>query len=127
MIARHIGGATIASVGPPPDVCGRIGVDLVTIDVAITQHGLRPPTLVKVDVEGAELDVLKGMPVTLLRHRPTVLYEIDDATSAGLQRKAADLAAFWDAAGYAIASLPAAYQDIGWHVAHMVARPKPAQ
>jgi hypothetical protein len=56
-----------------------------------------------------------------------VLYEIDDATSAGLQRKAADLAAFWDAAGYAITSLPAAYEDIGWHVVHMVARPKPAQ
>jgi FkbM family methyltransferase len=125
MLARHIGGATIASVGPPPDVCGRIGVDLVTLDVAITQHGLRPPTLVKVDVEGAELDVLRGLPATLLRHRPTVLYEIDDATSAGLQRK--DLAAFWDAAGYAIESLPLAYKDIGWHVVHMVARPKPAR
>lgn len=126
MLARHIGGATLASVGPPPDLRGTIEVALVSIDRLIAQRRLRPPTLVKVDVEGAELDVLKGMTETLRAHRPTVLYEVDDASPTGLQHKAAALAAFWDAAGYAVTNLPAAYQGIDWHVAHMVARPRAA-
>jgi len=33
------------------------------------------PTLVKVDVEGAELEVLKGAQETLARHRPIVVFE----------------------------------------------------
>jgi FkbM family methyltransferase len=127
MLARHIGGATLASVGPPPDLRGTIEVEIVTIDTLIAQRGLRPPTLVKVDVEGAELEALTGMVATVRTHRPTVLYEVDDANCAGLQRKAAGLAAFWDAAGYSVTSLPAAYQGIDWQVAHMVARPKAAQ
>jgi FkbM family methyltransferase len=127
MLARHIGGATLASVGPPPDLRGTIDVEIVTVDRLIAQRGLRPPTLVKVDVEGAELDALKGMAETLRTHRPTVLYEVDDASRSGLLRKAASLAAFWDAAGYALTALPSAYQGIDWHVAHMVARAKAAQ
>jgi FkbM family methyltransferase len=127
MLAHHIGGATLASVGPPPDLRGTIEVELVTIDMLIAQRGLRPPTLVKVDVEGAEVEALTGMAETIRTHRPTVLYEVDDASRAGLQRKAADIAGFWDAAGYALSDLPAAYQGIDWQVAHMVARPKAAQ
>jgi FkbM family methyltransferase len=127
LLARHIGGATLASVGPPPDLRGTIEVEIVTIDTLIAQRGLRAPTLVKVDVEGAELEALTGMAETIRTHRPTVLYEVDDANRAGLQRKAAGLAAFWDAAGYSVTSLPAAYQGIDWQVAHMVARPKAAQ
>ncbi len=127
MLARHIGGATLASVGPPPDLCGRIEVDLVSIDTVIAQRGLRPPSLIKIDVEGAELEALTGMVGTLRAHRPTVLYEIDDASRAGLVRKVEALAAFWSAAGYVLTPLPAAYQGIDWHVAHVVARPAPAQ
>ena len=127
MLARHIGGATLASVGPPPDLRGAIEVEIVTIDTLIAQRGLRPPTLVKVDVEGAEIEALTGMAETIRTHRPTVLYEVDDANRAGLQRKAASLAAFWDATDYEVTSLPAAYQGIDWQVVHMVARPKTAQ
>lgn len=35
----------------------------------------RPPTLVKIDVEGAELGVMRGAAETLARHRPAVLFE----------------------------------------------------
>ncbi len=49
-----------------------VEVELVTID----ELQLRPPTVVKVDVEGAELTVLEGMVTTLERHRPAVICEL---------------------------------------------------
>lgn len=39
----------------------------------------RPPRLVKLDVEGAELLALSGMRQSLARHRPVVLLELTDA------------------------------------------------
>ena len=38
-----------------------------------------PPTFVKIDVEGAEPSVLKGMAATLSTYRPGVLAEVDAA------------------------------------------------
>jgi len=36
---------------------------------------LAPPTVLKIDVEGAEADVLEGGEATISRHRPTILIE----------------------------------------------------
>jgi FkbM family methyltransferase len=55
--------------------------------------------LVKIDVEGAELHVLRGMRRTLSRHRPFVLAEI---ASVNLEPVASFLSSF----GYEIVSLP---------------------
>jgi FkbM family methyltransferase len=49
--------------------------DGLTIDTIVEQYALAPG-LVKVDVEGAELFALRGMNVTLERHRPIVLLEV---------------------------------------------------
>jgi FkbM family methyltransferase len=60
-----------------------IDVRLDTLD-AFLQKGGHTPSLIKIDVEGAELDVLKGALTTLRTTRPTVLLEIhgwDDAAS----------------------------------------------
>jgi FkbM family methyltransferase len=46
-----------------------------TIDAFVAQLGLRP-TFVKVDVEGAEYFVLRGMQETLRTFRPTVMLEV---------------------------------------------------
>lgn len=40
-------------------------VPTVTLDTLVERHGLRPPFLVKLDVEGHELEVLKGATRTL--------------------------------------------------------------
>lgn len=122
-LTRHIGGAALASADAPPDVQGRMEVDVVTLDLAISSRGLRPPTLVKVDVEGAEIDVLAGMAETMTRVRPAVLYEIDDATSEGLERKAQGVAEVLTGYGYTCSRLPPAYGDIAWHVQHFLAAP----
>ena len=100
LLAHHIGGAALASAGAPPDISGRLEVSIVAIDDAIAQRGLRPPSLVKIDVEGAEIDVLGGMTETLRRQK--VIYEVDDATRDGLDRKARKIAELLTAAGYAL-------------------------
>ncbi|TIM59645.1 MAG: FkbM family methyltransferase, partial [Mesorhizobium sp.] len=98
------------------DMSGRLEVSIIAIDDAIVQRGLRPPSLVKIDVEGAEIDVLGGMKETLRRHRPKVIYEVDDATRDGLDRKARQIAELLTAAGYALNSLPASYGNGEWRV-----------
>ena len=45
-------------------------------DVVFPSLGLQPPRVVKIDVEGAELDVLRGMTKTLERDRPLILCEV---------------------------------------------------
>ncbi|MEJ7891518.1 MAG: FkbM family methyltransferase [Solirubrobacteraceae bacterium] len=71
-----------------------------TIDVqvdALDDLGLRPPTLVKIDVEGHELAVLAGMHRTLAAHAPVVVCELHDT--------AAEFVAFMDDAGYRVVNL----------------------
>lgn len=118
LLAHHIGGAVLASVGEPPDMKGRIEVDTVALDDIIALQKLRPPSLVKIDVEGAEMDVLRGMKNTIQNYRPKIIYEIDDATREGLSIKVNNVAAFMNAADYAITELPASYPDISWQVVH---------
>lgn len=123
LLAHHIGGATIDSVDAPPDLRGRIAIEIVAMDDIMGPRQLRPPQLVKVDVEGAELAVLTGMRNALCGHRPKVVYEVDDATREGMERKAAEVAAFLTGLNYAVADLPAAYPNADWHVSHYLAQP----
>jgi hypothetical protein len=58
-----------------PEAAGKINVPVLTIDGQISA-GLRPPNLVMIDVEGAEIDVLEGMRKTLQAHRPVVICEV---------------------------------------------------
>lgn len=52
-----------------------------SLAIAIDSLALENPiTFIKIDVEGHELDVLKGMKQTLARYHPVVLVEINDPT-----------------------------------------------
>ncbi len=50
---------------------------MVTIDSLVSAAVIRPPSLVKIDVEGAEMQVLKGARRTLEVHRPLLVLEAD--------------------------------------------------
>ena len=52
-----------------------VEVAVTTVD-ALVAAGRPPPTVVKLDVEGAEVAALHGMAATLAAHRPSVLAEV---------------------------------------------------
>jgi FkbM family methyltransferase len=56
---------------------GSLRVPLRTLDQLVAEHGLPPPTLIKLDVEGFEHFVLRGAERTLAKHQPTILCEVN--------------------------------------------------
>lgn len=77
----------------------RIPVRVETLDGVVRETGLAPQ-LVKIDVEGSEIHVLRGARETLRRERPIVLFE----TNARAGR--AELLALLGELGYGVAPLP---------------------
>ena len=53
-----------------------VQVQLQRVDDLVAAGEIQPPTVVKIDVEGAEDHVLVGMWNTLTEHRPTVICEL---------------------------------------------------
>ena len=92
---------TASSVGySVPGEQMRISVPVVTLDHYLQRRALRP-NLIKIDVEGAELSVLRGARRTLQEIRPVVLVEIHDL---GEKHKAEALALL-EEFGYTVTSL----------------------
>ena len=123
-LAEYAGGGALTTAAVPPDATKLIDVDLVSIDDLVFQHKWRPPDVVKIDVEGAEIDVLQGMLRTLREVRPVVLYEIDDAELAGFQRKYQACESLLTELGYRVTRLVDSYPEIQWIVGHAMASPR---
>jgi FkbM family methyltransferase len=51
-------------------------VDVVALDHFLQTPGVRPPNVIMIDVEGAEIDVFKGLKETLAAHRPAIICEV---------------------------------------------------
>jgi len=54
-----------------------VEVDVVTLDSVLDERGLTPQ-LLKIDVEGSELAVLRGSQTTIDRARPTIMAEVTE-------------------------------------------------
>ncbi len=54
----------------PPDPGAWETVDAVSIDDTVREHRIEKVDLIKMDIEGAEIEALKGAQQTLRRHRP---------------------------------------------------------
>lgn len=81
VVSGRSSGSHLADVMPPEDpACystfGVLDVTCVRADDLVASGVLPPPALVKIDVEGAEADVLRGAIATLQRHRPVLLLEV---------------------------------------------------
>lgn len=53
-------------------------VEVDSLDRQVARHNLPAPDLVKIDVEGLEMDVLLGMRETMQAHKPNLFIEIHD-------------------------------------------------
>lgn len=123
LLAQYSGGHALATADVPPDLAGEVTVDLVSIDELIARQQIAPPNFVKVDVEGAELDVLKGMKETIKTHQPTIIYEVDDGDRTAYERKYRELAAFFESLDYQVTQAENSYETIDWFVGHAIATP----
>jgi FkbM family methyltransferase len=127
LVAKHVGGAVLGSVGvPPPDLKGRRWVTTSSVDSLIERRKVRAPDVIKIDVEGAELDVLRGMERLLSERSPRLIIEVDDADRRVCEEKQAACMAFLEARAFEITPLPLAYPGTKWVVRHFVATKKQA-
>lgn len=124
-LADYPGGHALVGSGAPPDLRGLVPVEAVALDDFVAQPGVRPPDVVKIDVEGGEAAVLDGMAATLRAHRPRLLIELDDADAPEHDRKLGQVRARLEKAGYSMERLADAYPGNDWVISHWVCCPAP--
>jgi FkbM family methyltransferase len=85
-----------AGQGSNAEFQGQIGVDVEvqTLDGVCAAAELTRLDFVKIDVEGAELQVLKGGQASIERFRPALLVEIEDRHTARYRHPGIDVAAW---------------------------------
>lgn len=85
-------GRLTALPGTPASVgSGEVEVGVTTLD-AVVAGGHPPPDIIKMDIEGAEVEALRGASTVLREHRPALLME--------MHGRAAEVAAILEPAGY---------------------------
>jgi FkbM family methyltransferase len=73
----------LAATGKEPgELVGETMVAVKRLDSAIREYRLRVPQVIKIDVEGAEIDVLSGAAETIVAVRPLMFIELHDTNTA---------------------------------------------
>lgn len=81
LLVEDLSWSHLESRGWHPRTTLAVDIEVVTIDELVRAGEIPPPTLVKIDVEGSEVDVLAGMRETLERHRPAIVCELHGTNS----------------------------------------------
>jgi FkbM family methyltransferase len=75
-------------------------VEITTLDREIATNALPAPDLIKIDIEGWELQALQGARATIHAHHPALFLEMHGETMREKKRKAGEIVAFLLDAGY---------------------------
>ncbi|MGA2881335.1 MAG: FkbM family methyltransferase [Bryobacteraceae bacterium] len=75
-------------------------VEITTLDYDIAAASLPAPDLIKIDIEGWELEALQGARATLQAHHPALFLEMHGETMRDKKSKAGAIIAFLRSAGY---------------------------
>jgi FkbM family methyltransferase len=72
-------------------------ISIVTLDEEIPQASLPAPDFIKIDIEGWEIEALRGARNTLELHKPMLFLEMHGETTKEKRRKVAEIVAFlWE-------------------------------
>ena len=75
-MALHVGGMHSGSSSLTSDTGGeQLEVAVATIDALVAELNLSRVDFIKLDIEGAEREALKGAAVTLKKHHPRIMIE----------------------------------------------------
>ena len=82
------------------DSIEEISIQLTTLDSYILNYELEEINFLKIDIEGAELDALRGGEKTLLSHKPTLHLEVNSQLLKNYNQKPRELIKFLKPLGY---------------------------
>jgi FkbM family methyltransferase len=107
----------LATVGDHPLSRQELTTRGVALDDLVRVDGLTPPDLVKMDVEGGELEVLAGMSGLLAERRPALIVE--------MHGKTAQVVELLRSAGYELINLDGPEPPESQPEIHLLAQPAP--
>jgi FkbM family methyltransferase len=97
ILVEDLSWSQLEAYGQHPRAQAALDVEVVAIDDLVADGRLRPPQLVKIDVEGAELDVVAGLRETITQFRPAIVCELHGTAAAFVEAM--------DALGYGTSNL----------------------
>lgn len=101
----------------------KVDVEVITLDAYTERTGARPQ-LIKIDVEGAEADVLRGMSTVLERDRPKLIIELHVTRGEVPHATHDEVAELLEQAGYASSPIGSEERGEEFSRSHIVASPR---
>ena len=98
--------------GHPLHLIGSEKISVARLDSFFAKHALKPPDIIKIDTEGAELFVLKGAESLLAAHKPWVCMEFAESTYHDAGYSTSDVIDLLQDLKYTIKGLSSDYNDM---------------
>lgn len=115
LVAEGDDEVSIALAEPGAGEAG-IEIDVTTADTILLDGSVPAPSLIKIDVEGAEIELLDGARETLKRHKPVLLVEVHGRWD--------ELDPLLNELGYDYEGVEYAEPRLADHATHVIARPR---